>query len=132
MFGILNAESSGFDLEELQEQIGGRPYVVVVDDAELLYDTPLDEALEGVIRKGVDGGVGLIAAGTTDTLSSQYRGFAVDARKSRNGMLLTPQSPQEGELFGIRLPANSGGGPVGSGLLISGGTYMPIQAVMNG
>ncbi|MFI1360662.1 FtsK/SpoIIIE domain-containing protein [Streptomyces sp. NPDC020898] len=132
VLGVLNAESSGFDLEELQQQVGERPYVVVVDDAELLYDTPLDEALEGVIRKGVDGGVGLLAAGTTDTLSSQYRGFAVDARKSRNGMLLTPQSPQEGELFGIRLPANSGGGPVGSGLLISGGTYMPIQAVMNG
>jgi DNA segregation ATPase FtsK/SpoIIIE, S-DNA-T family len=106
--------------------------VVVVDDAELLYDTGLDEALENVVRRGVDGGIGLIAAGTTDSLSGQYRGFAVEARKSRNGVLLTPQSPSDGELFGLRLPANSGGGQAGSGLFVSGGAFMPIQAVMNG
>lgn len=132
VLGVLGADSSGYDLEEIQEQLDGRPYVVVADDAELLYDGPLDEALEGVIRKGADGGVGLIAAGTTDTLSGQYRGFAVEARKSRNGLLLTPQSPADGELFGIRLPANSGGGQAGSGLFVSGGSFMPVQSVTSG
>ncbi|WP_263166713.1 FtsK/SpoIIIE domain-containing protein [Streptomyces sp. SCSIO ZS0520] len=132
VLGMLNAESREDDLEELQEKAEGGPYVVVVDDAELLYDTRLDEPLEGVVRAGADGGVGLLAAGATDSLSGQYRGFAVDARKSRNGLLLTPQTPAEGELFGIRLPANSGGGPAGSGLLVTGGTFMPIQGVMNG
>ncbi|MER5545802.1 FtsK/SpoIIIE domain-containing protein [Streptomyces sp. NPDC002589] len=129
--GVLGGDSSGYDLEELQEQLDGRPYVVVVDDAELLYDESLDEPLENVMRKGADGGVGLIAAGTTDTLSGQYRGFAVEARKSRNGLLLTPQTPSDGELFGIRLPANGGTGTVGSGLLVTGGTFMPVQAVMS-
>ncbi|SNX63188.1 S-DNA-T family DNA segregation ATPase FtsK/SpoIIIE [Streptomyces sp. TLI_55] len=132
VLGVLNADSRGDDLEDLVEGLGGGAYVVVADDAELLYDTNLDEALETVIRKGADGGIGLLAAGTTDSLSGQYRGFAVEARKSRNGMLLTPQSSSDGELFGIRLPANSGGGAVGSGLFISGGTYVPVQAVMNG
>ncbi|GHA49200.1 FtsK/SpoIIIE domain-containing protein [Streptomyces purpurascens] len=131
ILGVLNAESSGDELEEIQDRLGGRPYVVVVDDAELLYDAPLDEPLEGVIRKGADGGVGLLAAGTTDSLSGQYRGFAVEARKSRNGMLLTPQSSSDGELFGIRLPANSGGGAAGSGLFVAGGAFVPVQAVMN-
>ncbi|SCD67747.1 DNA segregation ATPase FtsK/SpoIIIE, S-DNA-T family [Streptomyces sp. IgraMP-1] len=130
VLGILDSESREDDLEELEEKAAGRPYVVLVDDAELVYDTSLDEALEGVVKKGADGGVGLIAAGTSDTLAGQYRGFVVDARKSRNGLLLTPQSPQEGELFGIRLPANSGGGPAGSGLMVSGGTFQPVQAVM--
>ncbi|CCK28253.1 cell division FtsK/SpoIIIE [Streptomyces davaonensis JCM 4913] len=132
VLGVLNADSRGDDLEDLVEGVSDGTYVVIVDDAELLYDTNLDEALETVIRKGADGGLGVIAAGTTDSLSGQYRGFAVEARKSRNGLLLTPQTPSDGELFGIRLPANSGGGPAGSGLFVSGGSFMPVQAVMNG
>ncbi|MDL2081560.1 FtsK/SpoIIIE domain-containing protein [Streptomyces sp. GXMU-J15] len=132
VLGVLNAESRGDDLEDLVEGVSDGTYVVIVDDAELLYDTNLDEALEAFIRKGADGGLGLIAAGATDSLSGQYRGFAVEARKSRNGLLLTPQTPSDGELFGIRLPANSGGGSVGSGLFVSGGSFMPVQAVMNG
>lgn len=132
VLGLLNADSREDDLEELVNKAPDDSYVVIVDDAELLYDTRLDEALESVVRKGADGGIGLIAAGSTDSLSGQYRGFAVEARKSRNGMLLTPQSPSEGELFGIRLPSNSGGGPTGSGLFVTGGSFMPIQAVMNG
>ncbi|MGI5393466.1 FtsK/SpoIIIE domain-containing protein [Streptomyces sp. CA-251251] len=132
VLGLLNADSRESDLDELVAKANGGSYAVVVDDAELLYDTSLDEALETVVRKGADGGIGLIAAGSTDSLSGQYRGFAVEARKSRNGMLLTPQSPSEGELFGIRLPANAGGGPAGSGLFVTGGSFMPIQAVLNG
>ncbi|KES07971.1 cell division protein FtsK [Streptomyces toyocaensis] len=132
VLGLLNADSREDDLDELVDKASGGSYVVIVDDAELLYDTRLDEALETVVRKGADGGIGLIAAGATDSLSGQYRGFAVEARKSRNGMLLTPQSPSEGELFGIRLPSNSGGGAAGSGLFVTGGSFMPVQAVMNG
>ena len=132
VLGLLNADSREDDLEELVDKASGGSYVVIVDDAELLYDTRLDEALEAVVRKGADGGIGLIAAGSTDSLSGQYRGFAVEARKSRNGLLLTPQSPSEGELFGIRLPSNSGGGTAGSGLFVAGGSFMPVQGVMNG
>ncbi|WP_217199049.1 FtsK/SpoIIIE domain-containing protein [Streptomyces buecherae] len=125
--GLLNAESTEDDLEELIDTIDG-PYVVVADDAELLYEAPLDEALETVIRKGMDGDHGLIAAGNSDTLSGQYRGFVVEARRSRNGLLLQPQSSTDGELFNIRIASNSGGGPVGSGLFAFGGGAMPIQA----
>ncbi|MFC7513256.1 hypothetical protein ACFQV4_37155 [Streptomyces thermocarboxydus] len=89
--------------------------MIVVDDAELLYDTPLDEALEEVVKRGMDGGLGLIAAGAVDTLSSQYRGFVVQARRSRTGLLLSPQGTQDGEMFSIRLPSNVGGGPTGRG-----------------
>lgn len=132
VLGVLNAESREGDLAELVEKAEGRPYVVVADDAELLYDAPLDEALETLLRKGADGGLGLLTAGTTDALSSQYRGFVTAARKSRNGLLLTPQSSQDGEMFGIRLPSNTGGGSAGSGLLASGGSFVPVQGVMRG
>ncbi|MCT9089148.1 FtsK/SpoIIIE domain-containing protein [Streptomyces sp. ASQP_92] len=132
VLGVLDAEAREDDLEELVEKAGGRPYVVLADDAELLHDTRLDEALEALLRKGVDGGLGVIAAGTTDSLSSQYRGFVTAARKSRNGLLLTPQTSQEGELFNIRLPSNTGSGQPGSGLLVSGGAFRPVQGVMRG
>ncbi|MGY6024997.1 FtsK/SpoIIIE domain-containing protein [Streptomyces spinosirectus] len=132
VLGLLNADSREDDLEELTAKAPNGSYVVVADDAELLYDTSLDEALETVVRKAGDGGIGVIVAGTTDSLSGQYRGFAVEARKSRNGLLLTPQSPSDGELFGVRLAANSGGGTAGSGLFVSGGSVMPIQGVVNG
>ncbi|MFJ2516927.1 FtsK/SpoIIIE domain-containing protein [Streptomyces griseoviridis] len=132
ILGVLNADSREDDLTELTDRAPNGTYAVVVDDAELLYDTSLDEALEGVVRKATDGGIGLVVAGSTDSLSSQYRGFAVEARKSRNGLLLTPQSPSDGELFGVRLPANSGGGSAGTGLFVSGGSFMPVQAVLNG
>ncbi|MGW5847062.1 FtsK/SpoIIIE domain-containing protein [Streptomyces sp. NPDC055254] len=132
VLGVLNAESREDDLSDLVELAEGRPYVVVADDAELLYDTRLDEALEALLRKGADGGLGLLTAGTTDALNSQYRGYVTSARKSRNGLLLTPQSSQDGELFGLRLPSNTGGGPTGSGLLASGGSFIPVQGVMRG
>ncbi|NEB67243.1 hypothetical protein G3I39_09295, partial [Streptomyces fulvissimus] len=67
VLGVLDSESREEDLEELEEKAEGRPYVVLVDDAELVYDTPLDEALEAFVKKGADGGVGLVAAGTSDT-----------------------------------------------------------------
>jgi S-DNA-T family DNA segregation ATPase FtsK/SpoIIIE len=129
VLGVLDSESSSDDLEALTDSARG-PYVIVVDDAELIYDTPLDEALEEVLRRGMDGGLGVIAAGAVDTLSSQYRGFVVQARRSRNGLLLSPQGTADGEMFNIRLPSNSGGGPTGRGLFVRGGEVVPAQAVL--
>ncbi|WKX70978.1 FtsK/SpoIIIE domain-containing protein [Streptomyces sp. XD-27] len=128
VLGMLGADSTDGDLEELTEKAKGN-YVVVIDDAELLYDTPIDEPLEGVIRRGMDGGVGLIAAGAVDTLSSQYRGFAVEARRSRTGFLLSPRGSSDGEVFNLRLPSSIGGGPTGRGLFVHGGEPMQVQAV---
>ncbi|MEN8655910.1 FtsK/SpoIIIE domain-containing protein [Streptomyces sp. 21So2-11] len=129
VLGVLDGESTPDDLEALTATAGGE-FVVLVDDAELIYDTPLDEALEEVIRRGMDGGQAVIAAGAVDTLSSQYRGFVVQARRSRNGLLLSPQGSQDGEMFNIRLPSNSEGGPTGRGLFVRGGEIVPVQAVL--
>jgi S-DNA-T family DNA segregation ATPase FtsK/SpoIIIE len=128
VLGLLGADHSQDDLKSLLARADG-PYAVIVDDAELLYDTPLDAALEEVIRTGMDGDHALIAAGATDTMSSQYRGFLVEARRSRNGLLLSPQSSQDGDLFNVRLPRDVGGGPTGRGLLVRGGEAVQIQAV---
>ncbi|NED80388.1 hypothetical protein G3I76_09850, partial [Streptomyces sp. SID11233] len=70
------------------------------------------------------------AAGAADTLSSQYRGFVVQARRSRNGLILSPSGAQDGEVFGVRLPSGSGGGPTGRGFFVLGGELSPAQAVL--
>ncbi|MCX4907944.1 FtsK/SpoIIIE domain-containing protein [Streptomyces sp. NBC_00878] len=129
VLGTLDSEGSSDDLQALTGSARG-PYVILVDDAELIYDTPLDEALEEELRRGMDGGLGLIMAGAVDTLSSQYRGSVVQARRSRNGMLLSPQGTADGEMFNIRVSSNSGGGPTGRGLFIRSGEAMPAQAVL--
>ncbi|MEU6442676.1 FtsK/SpoIIIE domain-containing protein [Streptomyces sp. NPDC047046] len=130
VLGVLGADADADALQTLLDKAAGRPYVVVVDDAELLYDEPLDEPLEEVLRRGMDGDCGLIAAGATDSLSSQYRGFVTEARKTRNGVLLMPQSSSDGEIFNVRLPANTGAGAAGGGLLVRGGSLLPIQGVL--
>ena len=129
VLGVLGADSSAEDLQALTGQAGGQPYVVVVDDAELLYDTPMDTALEETVKSGMDGDHALIAAGSADTMGSQYRGFLVEARRSRSGLLLSPQGASEGDLFNVRLPRDAGGGPTGRGVLIQGGGLLQVQAV---
>ncbi|WP_435131328.1 FtsK/SpoIIIE domain-containing protein [Actinacidiphila sp. bgisy144] len=129
VLGLLTGtESTADELTELTAKAAGEKFVVVVDDSELLYESMLETALEEVVKSGMDGDHALIAAGSSDSMSSQYRGFVVEARKSRNGLLLSPQTGSEGDLFNVRLPRDIGGGPLGRGVLIRGGTIMQIQA----
>ncbi|MFG3435875.1 FtsK/SpoIIIE domain-containing protein [Nonomuraea sp. NPDC047897] len=124
---VLDGNASG-----LQDLVAGlQRYAVVVDDAELVSpDSPLGVALEEVLRSGRDGEHGLIIAGATGDLATAYRGFVADARKSRTGVLLSVQSPADGDLFNIRLPRGSVGGPPGRGLLVAAGTTIPVQAAL--
>ncbi|MCK2221282.1 cell division protein FtsK [Actinomadura sp. ATCC 31491] len=106
-------------------------YVVMVDDAELVNaDAPLGTALEEVLRSGRDGDHGLLIAGTTGDLAVAYRGFVAEARKSRTGVLLAVQGQTDGDLFNIRLPRGTVGGPPGRGFLVTTGTITPVQAAL--
>lgn len=110
---------------------GQERYVVIVDDAELISpDSPLGTALEQVLRSGRDGEHGLIVGGATGDLTTAYRGFAAEARKARTGLLLSAQSPADGDLFTIRLPRGAVGGPPGRGLLVVLGSVTPVQAAV--
>jgi S-DNA-T family DNA segregation ATPase FtsK/SpoIIIE len=131
VLGVLGADSTDADLRELLERTNGSRYAVLVDDAELLYEKPLDDALSEVIRSGLDGDHAVIAAGTAGSMASQYRGFLVEARRARNGLLLAPEG-DVGDLFGIRLPRGIGGGPAGRGVLVRGGEVLPTQAAVEG
>ncbi|WP_250573520.1 FtsK/SpoIIIE domain-containing protein [Nonomuraea sediminis] len=124
---VLDGNAAG-----LQELLADHErYVVLVDDAELINpDAPAGQALDEILRTGRDGEHGLIIAGATGDLATSYRGFVADTRKSRTGLLLSVQSPADGDLFTIRLPRGSVGGPPGRGLLVTMGTTTPIQTAL--
>ncbi len=95
------------------------PLAIVIDDAELLADAPIGEAISGFLRTARDRAGAVILAGTTSELGV-FRGFIPDARKSRAGLLLCPGAPGDGEILGVRLPRTAVFlGPPGRGLLIA-------------
>ena len=103
-------------------------FAVLIDDAELLHASDVQPLLQQVLRDGRDLGHCLIVAGTTDELAGAFRGFTADVRKSRSGLLLSPQSHLQGELFGTRLARSATfNGPPGRGLLITPGQVLQVQ-----
>ncbi|MDL4776124.1 FtsK/SpoIIIE domain-containing protein [Actinomadura xylanilytica] len=129
VLGLLTADS---EPDDLVAAIGDEHrYAVVVDDAELLDETDLDDALRDVLRTARDGEHALVIGGTTEDLGRGYRGFLADTRRSRSGVLLSIDSPDDGEMFGLRLPRNAPlGGPTGRGLLVALGATTQIQVAL--
>jgi len=101
---------------------------VLVDDAERVLDTPAAASLERFARDARDRGHLLVVAGTTEDLAIGFRGFVVEARRSRCGILLAPQGPLDGEVFGVRLPRDTARQQSpGRGLFIQHGAITPLQ-----
>jgi DNA segregation ATPase FtsK/SpoIIIE, S-DNA-T family len=129
VLGILDGSAEEADLSALLEEEDR--YVVVVDDAELLDETDLDDALVRVLRSARDGEHAVVVGGTTQDLGRGYRGFLSDTRRSRSGLLLSVDSADDGDLFGLRLPRNAAlGGPVGRGLFVVTGVHTQIQVAL--
>jgi len=127
VLGVLTGTPIEQDVHALIDQALG-PVAVVVDDGELLTDTPCALAFETVLRDGRDGQRALVVGGTTSEMVNGYRGYIVEARKTKSGLLLSPEHPMEGELLGIKPPRSAVGPmPKGRGLLVLRGTYLPVQ-----
>ncbi|CAO5234737.1 FtsK/SpoIIIE domain-containing protein [Frankia sp. AgKG'84/4] len=81
------------------------PAVVLVDDVDLLgFSSPLEAPLREIVSAGRDRGVGLAFAGSGEALSQSISGWLGEARRSRQGVLLAPQTSLEGDLLGTRIP----------------------------
>jgi S-DNA-T family DNA segregation ATPase FtsK/SpoIIIE len=102
------------------------PCVVLVDDAELLRDCGASDALRAILRSGDARPQGLVLAGSADDVCAGFSGWQVEAKKSRQGLLLSPQNTTDGDLIGVRLARTAVGGPVvaGRGLLHLGDTMV--------
>ncbi|MEC4020237.1 FtsK/SpoIIIE domain-containing protein, partial [Streptomyces sp. H27-D2] len=93
--------------DEVREALaaGDGPAVLLVDDADLLAQMPsADSVLREIAATGRDRGLGLAAAATAETLTSAGIGWLGQVRRVRKGVLLSPQSPGEGDLLGVRIP----------------------------
>ncbi|MBW3646899.1 MAG: FHA domain-containing protein [Actinobacteria bacterium] len=124
--GCLLGTESGPALEALLGSDGR--VALLVDDAELLVESALAPALEQAVRRARDVGTIVLVAGTTDELVAGYRGFVLDLRRSRAGILLSPQSAGDGDLLGVRLSRTTGGDVrPGRGLLVRRGRVEPLQ-----
>jgi S-DNA-T family DNA segregation ATPase FtsK/SpoIIIE len=78
---------------------------IVVDDAELLADTPLGNELAAWYRRIRDTGHRLLAAAAADG-SFGLRGLVPELAKTKCGLVLEPASTTDGSVFGARLPAS--------------------------
>jgi S-DNA-T family DNA segregation ATPase FtsK/SpoIIIE len=128
--GCHTDREASYDLEAL---LAARPDAILIDDAELLIDSPLAFVLEKAVREMRDTNTVVVAAGTTDELVTGYRGFVVELRRSKTGVLLSPQSSADGDLLGVRL-SRSVGGPIhpGRGLLCHRGQTTRVQVAATG
>ena len=83
------------------------------------------------MRTARDSGHLVVIAGTTEELSIGFRGFVVDVRRARTGLLLAPRGPLDGEVLGVRLPRVTGEAvPVGRGQLIVRGVATQLQVAL--
>jgi S-DNA-T family DNA segregation ATPase FtsK/SpoIIIE len=78
---------------------------IVVDDAELLTDTPLGNELTACYRRIRDSGHRLLAAAAADG-SFGLRGLVPELAKTKCGLVLAPASPTDGSVLVPRLPAS--------------------------
>jgi DNA segregation ATPase FtsK/SpoIIIE, S-DNA-T family len=127
VLGVLGGAATDTEVLGLLDQALG-PAAVIVDDGELLVDAPCAAAFETVLREGRDGQRALVVGGTTGEMVNGYRGFIVEARKTKSGVLLHLEHPLEGDLLGIKPPRSSiGPAPKGRGLLVTRGASLPVQ-----
>ncbi|MFF4354441.1 FtsK/SpoIIIE domain-containing protein [Streptomyces sp. NPDC001530] len=103
---VLSSPAPGEEeLRTALETVGGAA-VVMVDDADLLAMSPLDGMLRDIASSGRDRCVGLAVAGPGEALVSPLSTWIGQVRRSRKGLLLSPQTISEGDVLGLRLPHN--------------------------
>lgn len=76
---------------------------MLVDDAEALKETPAEPVFRAIMDSDRGRSVGLVIAGDVEGVASGFRGWQVDAKKARRGMLLAPLSTVDGDLIGTKL-----------------------------
>ena len=105
------------------------PGLVLVDDAEALREGPLAPALAALVRQARDRSLGVLVAGAAAELSTGLSGWVVEARRSRQGLLLSPTTLVDGDAVGARLQRSQLAPRVqpGRGLLAGGGALVPVQ-----
>ncbi len=95
--------------EDLVERLRGLAPggVVLVDDAEQVREGPLAPALLALVQQSRGKGWRVVVAGASAEVGAGYSGWLYEARKARQGLLLSPQGMADGDVYGVRLMRSS-------------------------
>ena len=110
-----NSDLSEEDMRAALDSAGGHPVCVLMDDAEMMKEAPAGPVFRDIINLGGDRGQALVIAGGAEELNTGFSGWHVDARRGRRGALLSPQSPMDGDLIGVRIARSQVGGQIQPG-----------------
>jgi len=110
-----DAELFADELGEALNRVAGRPVAVLIDDAEMFRSADAGPVLKEIVDQGAARRQALVLAGSAEELNSGFTGWHVDARNTRRGALLSPQSPMDGDLIGARIPRSAIGGRIQPG-----------------
>jgi S-DNA-T family DNA segregation ATPase FtsK/SpoIIIE len=101
---------------------------VLVDDAETVHGSDLDSALIDIARDRQPGRFALLVAAGIDDLNTLLRGVAVEAKRQKQGVLLSPSSSLDGNALGAGIPRDLlGRANPGRGLLLVDEQWRPVQ-----
>ncbi len=128
---VTDAGATGQQWRDLLAEAGEDPVVLLIDDAEVLRDCPASAVFEDVAKGGTGPHRFLVLAGNAEGICLGLSGWQVEAKKARQGLLLSPLSGGDGELVGVRLPRSAVGQPMqpGRGLLHLGDSRIVTVAV---
>jgi S-DNA-T family DNA segregation ATPase FtsK/SpoIIIE len=132
----LDADREHFTGLLKQLRADSRPSMVLVDDVELIgQDEWLGTVLADHIIAIRDTGSVLVGAGAIDEIGRFYSGPAVHLKKARSGIMLSPQTPQDSDLFGVAAMQRSSYGqtlPPGAGYLVRASMAERVQVIWPG
>ncbi|MFJ2770613.1 FtsK/SpoIIIE domain-containing protein [Streptomyces sp. NPDC087300] len=77
---------------------------ILVDDAEMMINSELDNDFVALARGSAGDGWGLVVAGNNEALLGGVAGWQTVVRRNRCGALLAPRLLSDGEVVGARLP----------------------------
>ena len=132
--GPFDDTSSEEEVRALMEELrtDPAPVLTLVDDVELFgADGWVPTMLGEHIEKLRDTGSVLAAAGTPSEMGGLYRGPVVALKRSGSGLMLSPQTSADADMFGARLARSALGAslPPGGGFLMRTGAAERVQVI---
>jgi len=124
--GPFDASSEEAEVKGLLDDLlaGDAPVLALVDDVELLgADGWLPTLLADLVDRLRDTGSVLAAAGTPAEMGGLYRGPVVALKRSGSGLMLSPQTSTDPDMFGVSIARSLLGQslPPGGGYLMRAG-----------
>jgi S-DNA-T family DNA segregation ATPase FtsK/SpoIIIE len=130
---LTSAETLAADLTELSASAG--PVTLIVDDAEMILDSPASGRFDKIVRSAPDLGWGIVVAGSVSELGRRFSGWPFELRQNRTGLVLQPSAVADTETLDIRIPRAlllGSSQPVGRAILVRKGRWCTAQVAVSG